>query len=316
MVTFYPEPIYHYLGKYSVEAISLTVQGNLLATLLPLVLIFSIPDKYLNTIIDLICIVGLISAIGTIVKSFIYPGIDYNWGIMTNTSIEGTFLAILAPIIFFKRDLFPQVWDKLIWVCRAIIVIAIFLTTSSIGIGGLIVGVISYYTLNKNWKLLFIPVILALVAYITNSHSLFYASGRYEIWSLQMSKWFEHVDIWTGTGFGTYAAFGPWLQKVYTDTNIIYPNLHSDVLQLMYEMGLYIFGLSTIIFLKICRKLLDDKNYWLLSSVMTYVAVSCINMPARYMPTLILGLILLRSCYVRMERSIPEDDERKYPVTR
>ncbi len=186
-----------------------------------------------------------------------------------------------------------------------ILSIAILITTSSIGIGGLLLGIYFYLLIRKKWIYISIPTLIAIVAVILYHDQIFYAEGRFKIIAFQYDAFFRaYIDPWTGSGFGTYGAIGPWLQKVFHFPVIngkyySYPNMHSDFFQIFFEMGIIGGVIVILIYLKLVIINLYDKRFWLLTSIIVYGAVSVLNMPARYLPSACLGLLLLRSTYVR-----------------
>lgn len=236
------------------------------------------------------------------------------YGMMLNTSMEGNFLAIMAPIIFFKKrnlgfmDKYPLL--------GLIPVVAIIITKSSNGMGGLCLGllvaVMAMRTAPfKKTPLLVAPVVIAFVGYLYIGKAMFSDSLRFICWEWSFDWWYANASKYFGTGIGTFWGLGPWIQikdlaeacngatveqckraEFLFQKNNYYTFMHNDWGQLLFEGGIVGLLIGAWAFIK--SVLGSIGKPWLLSSIAVFAATSFINMPSRYVLTAVTGACLLR----------------------
>jgi O-antigen ligase len=284
MVSYFPYQSYPSIDKIGYSNLVGIVKSCMFLTILSMIFVHSLELK------RPLILIGFVSSLITIFTYF-YRGPGFAYGFMTNTSMEATFLAVVAPLVFSLGNIQLIIFP--------IYAIAIFLTSSSNGIIGFVLGISVYLFMEKKYKLLIIPGLFGLIGAIKYNSIIFNPNGRKEIWTLAMTKWSENFSYLTGSGFGTYGGFGPWIQRVYEKPVnggwVIYPNLHSDFLQIIFELGIIGIVLAIISYAVAINK--AKNRSWLLASVITYAFVSLANMPSRYILTALVGLYLLKETF-------------------
>jgi len=208
-------------------------------------------------------------------------------GLCRNTSADGTLLAIMVPFIFSwasRRKLSAHL-------IVLIPLIAILLTKSSVGIGGFILGAVIYYSLRtvrivsfKKWLfLIFIAlVIMTISARIYIGSDFFDDTHRFQAWAFFMKWWAQDIDrVIFGTGFGTFWAYGPWLQysKQFTPHLEIFTFMHNDWFEILFEIGVIGFILA---FWQYLRGLVNTSRIEIFTSMVVLGACAFFNMPFKY----------------------------------
>ncbi len=220
-------------------------------------------------------------------------------GLMLTSCMDGPLLAIMYPFMYSMQG-------RMKWVFRILPVVTIFITTSSVGIGALCVALVFMFMKNK--KLLIIPGAIFGIAVVTNSH-LFSDSYRFVCWAWSMKWWQLHASHIFGTGLGTYFPLGAYIQDttkhLYVGTSgkiTIYPFIHNDWLQCLFELGwiglILIFGL----FIECLRR--TYRNPTLFASIMTFGATAVFVFPVRNIVTAVIGMFLVRLSLVEKETPI------------
>lgn len=277
------------------------IQTDLVAThsLVFILMIFLVnlltePDKLIYffsrlAFINSLLIIGL---------SFFY---DNYAGMMLNLSMDATFISIMFPFLIEASKEFKKKIDQV--AILAIPVIAILISKSSIGVGGLAVSIVGYFFAKKDFKIkyLSIPVFILILAFFYDPN-LFDSNGRVENWKRSIDWFFNHGNIYTGMGLGTYWRLGPFIQKLQnpgTDPRNLFNFMHSDFLQIFFEMGLIGLFLSIGVFLRSLIKSLKDP--YLFASVLTFGAVCFFNMPLRFILTSTVGMTIIISSLRKKE---------------
>jgi hypothetical protein len=120
-------------------------------------------------------------------------------------------------------------------------------------------------------------------------------SGRYHVWKMALSFWeFNASRSWLigvlGFGPGTYGFFGPAVQSA-TGGSTIFPWLHNEYLQVLFENG--IVGLSLVLILLSTALYKTRKNPCLFAQISTFAFVSITQFTGRVFFTELLGVCLL-----------------------
>lgn len=98
------------------------------------------------------------------------------------------------------------------------------------------------------WVGLLVAAAASLVMFYFSTASLG-ESSRLEFWELAIVYAREHSNPWIGTGLGTFVAYGPLIQRASDFTKGgTWLSLHSDWLQLQFELGILGSWLGGIIF--------------------------------------------------------------------
>jgi len=278
---------YKAMGFASDSNLKIMAGNSLSYTLFLTIFVFSLNTANFKRFKSLLIYLTIASSVIVIIRFFF----DYApWALGLNTSTEGTFLAIMLPLV---------VGSKIKGYYKPLPIIAIALTGSSVGIFGMMFAYFIYeLSLYKRvkFKLLVAIFFLILIFYFIFGASLFSTTTRYGQWVISIDWWLLNANYLYGTGLGTYYGFGPFIQKIYDPHPIQwFTNAHSDWLQITFELGLIGLSLSCICFYDLLKRSL--KNPVLFSSVATFGFVATVNMPLRYSITSIAGLVIIRMIY-------------------
>lgn len=320
---FYPgilNPEHNDYSLYTLRALSLESFAYIVAMF---GFVFTVSRKSVDKILTYLSLIAFFGSFWVIYRW--YSG-QLVYGLMLNSSMEGTFLAVMAPVILFKKRNLDFI-DNYRWLC-IIPSIAVVLTQSSVGIGGFCLAILINNILEKEDSriksigLTFSFAILFFsVGYLYVGNQLFSDSLRFICWDWSWNWWKVGANKLFGTGAGTFWGLGPWIQikelalacdgslaqtascaiakKVYQENNY-YTFMHNDWLQSLFEYGFVGLSFFTITFFRCIQR--SFSKPWLISSVITFSAVSFINMPARYVLTSIAGL-----CFLRMATEKPKE---------
>lgn len=224
-----------------------------------------------------------------------------SWGIMLVSTMDACLIAIMYPLILQLSNCY-NVYLK--WIYRITPVLAVLFTTSSTGLGGIVLGLSVLFLNKKSLKLLLVPAILFLSALLLNP-LLLSDSLRFVCWRWSMSWWWHNANHFFGTGIGTYSVLGPIIQiATHNQVSITaegitanyYTMLHNDWLQCLFELGSI--GLGLLICLYTHLLYLSRNRPYLLSSIIVYGATATIAMPSKYVITAIVGTLLVREAEV------------------
>lgn len=289
---YYPEFLNVGMNQQSYYALKKIASDSLCGLVVISVAVFMPSKKFITKALDGICALALANSLCIIIKSIL--GYQTS-GILQNGSMDSTFLVIMYPIIIHRSVLIN---NKIIrTLIKAIPVIAILTTKSSVGLGGLVLGIIALNMFNKRIIIACaISAVLFGIGFLLFKDQLFDDTMRFIAWKWSMSYWVKHYGIMFGSGLGTYWGIGPFIQ-ISTKQVVgygYYVFLHNDWLQHLFETGLLGIVTAGAVYIKCLINNINEKNRWLFSSIVVYGGVAVFNMPARYMLTAVIGVMLLR----------------------
>jgi hypothetical protein len=186
-----------------------------------------------------------------------------NFFLNLNTSTEGTFLALTFPLMWHSKSKFFIILH----------LIATILTTSSIGIFGILIFLL-VSTFNI-YYLLLVPI-----SYLFIGNQLFSSSERWQNWVLFFNWHNENVSTLFGAGLGSYNGLCAYIQMLSGMKHNLFPNAHSDLLQIYMETGLIGIILLLISILSCIYRVKDKLQVFAISSLILFT-MTC-NMPLRY----------------------------------
>jgi len=123
-------------------------------------------------------------------------------------------------------------------------------------------------------------------------------SGRWDMYRVFMGEWWNHGPRLFGYGLGSFKILSPGINMSHNlDARIFYPWLHSDILQVIWELGLVGFVLYTFSAVYTLYHLFRDKNQAVAFSVVCGLLSAMIfDFPIRYFPmAFLLGLFAVRN---------------------
>lgn len=292
---FFPQQMTTYLSDNALTSalpiISLSSMSTLVVALLSFYFVMEMKLGSLVKLIRGLVYVAVLNAVLLIVHSFFMKA---PFGLLMTSTMDGMFLGIIYPLIVL------EFMNKRIlnFIVPLIVIIAIFLTTSSIGIGALCLSMYLPSAKDKVWKFVaIIPPLLLFTLALFLYPSLLSDSLRFINWKWSMTWWWENANIYTGTGLGSYKAITAYVQQVTGNmsgvtANTIYPFMHNDWLQCLFELGIVGFVLVLLSFLNVLYKLRSSP--YIFATSLSYGVCAFLNFPVHNPITILLGLSLLK----------------------
>jgi O-antigen ligase len=218
---------------------------------------------------------------------------------MNNSSMDPMLIAILFPVLlrFSPSNLKKKFWWKL--ALFALPIIAILLCKGSVGVGVLLLAIVTMGIMDKEHLIHLVPAaIIGVIAYLTFDGRLFADSYRFEMYRIVFDWFKENANYWIGTGPGTGWSLLPYIQKSkgYLP-NAYFTWLHSDWLEIIFEVGLIGFLLSAKIAYDAIKRCIVNDERALAVSIISYCGAMIFNMPNRWFVSAFVGACLLRLSY-------------------
>ena len=116
-----------------------------------------------------------------------------------------------------------------------------------------------------------------------------------------MTHWWEHGNIWFGSGMGSARAIIPYIQRRFeidTDGHTFYW-LHSDILQCAFELGIVGLVAFAVLFYYALRH--SHATPWLFSALCGWLATAAANYPARMAFHGLVGVFLVAYALTKSE---------------
>lgn len=217
--------------------------------------------------------------------------IDPRYGVLSNSSMSGTFQALLIPLYFAGNS-------KFFLGLGVASVLAVLLTKASNPI--LIMGVeFAAMALYLPWKgrLTFLLGSLGLGSlgvWLMGGFGRFTdSSGRWGLYNDAWDFWRQLGEPWLfGTGTGSFLALS---RNFIQDGKNLWPFMHSDWQQILFEQGFL--GLFSALGLFMTLLWRSREKPLIFSFWIGLGAAGVFNMPLRYVPTLLLALAMLKYSY-------------------
>lgn len=266
-----------------------------------IVVSFSVMSKrFLNSVERFLVYTALINAF---VLNYKYIRGEIPYFLFNNPALDVSFIACALPLIFrFKEKFINNPWFSILLLSNAILP-CIYTKTAS-GILGLGLSVALYLWSAKGFKLRYLQIgavfagVVAVLGWFLQGDDLVQSSGRVGVWKLVMGYWWKDSNIWIGNGAGTFQMYGPALQisnallQGQTDGLISgFFWMHNDPLQILFETGILGFMFSGLVVTVALWR--SRTQPYLFSGIVTYVALSVIQMPLRHVLLTFLGAFLL-----------------------
>lgn len=272
--------------------------------------VFLCSEQVFKFLVKSIPYLSITSVVLTLLK-IPFPDPSFNpYGLMMNSSMDPSFYGASFPLtLLMLKSLKNKNENAFIILLALGHLSAILLSRGSVGLGAFAISVfaVSFLSIKKlkaglglSFSSLIILLVLGLFFF---GNDLFSDSYRFNAYRFSFNWFNENANPWVGTGLSSYFFFGPLAQ--YLDSNGLikeagyFTFLHSDLLQIYFELGLigiFLFALSTYFLIKNC---LSFRKYHLLSSALSYLGVMVFNMPMRFFVTAFFGAVLIRLCFRR-----------------
>lgn len=255
-------------------------------------------DKYVENYLGFISISSILYTIFEMAKGMT----SYTAGAFSgNSSMNACLIACTMP--FALKSIPNPLARMLILIATGV---ACILSHSSIGIGTYIVVclLLEMRTRGASFKEVFIrlsalsfPLLWALRCVPVTWLS---SSGRMTVWKSIMSWWYAHSNIWFGAGIGTGISLFPSIQKMYgTSATGYYLWMHSEPLQILFELGIFGAVSALIAFAYLCFK--SWKSPHLFASLIGFGSCSIADYPLR-LPIHCTAVTLLAWLIIKKEK--------------
>lgn len=253
-----------------------------------------------------IAVTCLVDAVYVIVQFITGPRIAGTIGAFFDyDAMNACFLAITIPFVFevFKKN---RAW-LILPVVAVLLTLVVDHSSTSLGVFCVVMGTLFYRCLEAEpWWLRCLAIITSTSVLVLAMHHfmphILHDSGRFEVYKTMMTWWFNNCNHWFGTGNGTFIHFGPHIQQI----TGIQPTqwflwLHSDWLQIVFEMGYLGMFLSINLFCFLIKY--SWNRPYLLSSIMGYASCMVFQFPVHHALLALVGMsIILLALHPKLRR--------------
>lgn len=199
-------------------------------------------------------------------------------GVLMNPSMNSSMMAVTLPFIF---EAFPV---TIAFPFLALIVLAVLLGKSSIGLGMIVAFLCLHFISKRRMKyLVFSPLLLGL-GWLHYGEREFLSSGdRFPMWEFFMSQWARNsLHWWFGTGYGTFGVFSINLQDAFhVRDGYWWLWMHNDWLEVLFTTGMVGLGLVVLTFLSGLKRFWEMKEWACLQSLLLFGIAMGLNFPLR-----------------------------------
>lgn len=223
-------------------------------------------------------------------------------GFLDQSAMSGCFVVMGFPFWRKHSDgLMPFVW------LIAMLVLLLLEPQASTPIGAAAACFVAWLVSSRRWRLFDLVTVIvpaltaaALLGMWLNP-LLFNDSYRVQFWKFFMTWWAKNVDVWTGTGFGTFLLYGPMIQLTYkyNTENNLWIWLHSDWGQLLFELGIVGFLLGVAVFVQAVVRAYRAGRHELVAALVTFAAVMVPQYPFRLASFALMGSLVLAMALYR-----------------
>ena len=207
-----------------------------------------------------------------------------------NPMLVANFLAVCAPLCLMFR---PRAFKAM----YGLMVVAILLSHSVLSLLALVAGTVCCLVLQRRWlltALLLGGIILGGIWQWQSIPDYLSGSSRLDAWHYAMAQWVaDPLAPWVGFGPGTFDA-------ALLINGKYWQSLHSEPLQLLYELGvvgMVLAGGMVLSVLGACWKHRTTPTLigWL-GAAMAWLLIACASFPLRFAPTAFLGIVIWAAC--------------------
>lgn len=218
----------------------------------------------------------------------------HGYGIFNASSMDCTFIALMMPYGWIKRNaLFNRkqtlgVWTEFIFVYG--LPVATIIKAQGSTPYFILFGALAAWTIVYKSKIFSVLLAVPLaIGFITQKEQFLDNNGRFEVWRLFMSWFWDNANVLLGTGTGSFQWLGPAIQG--TNKNL-FLFMHNEYLQAIFEQGIVGFVLFSMVAISMLLK--ARKSPWLFCSLVSVLISMLTQFPFRYFVSQFLILVLLR----------------------
>lgn len=249
-----------------IAAIDSSATNAVLILITATLFVMQFPLKYWRVLFKIVAIANAIFLI-----------LPPHWGLLSNASMSGCLEVALVPLCLSNpvMTLFA-------------IVSVVFSSRHQPLLALAFLGIFNLWRSRYKKFVFVIPFIAVLLMYLLNPNAAFLNSnGRFEVWEKSMHFWNQHANPFLGFGLGSFAVIGPAM----TEHKYIW--LHSDYLQILFEMGV----IGLILVLGSSFYVLNISKGWLFDAFSMVLLCAGANMPLRYPLFALYALFIIRSIF-------------------
>ena len=210
-----------------------------------------------------------------------------NYGIFHAGSIDTAVMAVIAgPMLALAMT---GGLNKLLKFILLFVIFAIFYRKGATGVLTLILSCIAYFVADKKPKksLWAVLILLAIGAY-TQKGELLDDSGRFGPWINFVEYWQHNLNIWIGSGSGSFEWLGYEADK---NPKSVFLWAHNEYIQVLFEQGLIGFTLLCILMTRlVVRSYRDPLHFSLLVGI---CFSSLFQSPFRFVYSQVLFLVII-----------------------
>jgi hypothetical protein len=196
-------------------------------------------------------------------------------GILGASTFDAAFMAALLPIL-----------PRLLWPVAGI---GIWIGCEGTALLVLVAQALAFLAFSgRKWIAGGLAGSLAIIAFAFRDRLLEAGSGRVEHWTQFLRWWWEQDLVWFGAGLGTFQWLGPAIRDF---ENPVWTFLHSDWLQILFELGAVGLALALAFTWSLLRRCQSPKDAALLAGV---AALGLTYFPLHYLPTQIFVACVVR----------------------
>lgn len=228
-------------------------------------------------------------------------------GLMNNASINGTFVAIVWPMILF-RSRFTYHLDQIL--IRFLLPFsAIIASGSSTAMSCIPLILLSKVIFRHKGKFLKSAIIavpstaLIYIVYIVSIPKLSSGNGRWFIWQETLAYYIDQERYIFGNGSGTWQPLIWQVQKINGMTDM-FLWAHSEPIQILFEQGALGLSIILLLWITMVRKSWNHYRLWVFVSVIVLGFCTLTQFPFRVYLLALYYSLICRFCFDTEERSI------------
>lgn len=241
-----------------------------------------------------------------IINSFyVVAGYVFNFGLLPHGVGYSGFLNYAGMNGVLLACLFPYVWNLSNegWIWTMFLLWALMFSASSICygvLGAVLIGIALY---RKRFWLASCGLIPFIIGWCVDGLGFFSSGYRFQAYKTFMGAWIRYANHWTGTGVGTFRIIA---EKIQNNTGFMFdgktgfywPWMHSDWLQVVFELGMIGFLLIAALYAQALWRLYNKKYSENEFAMACGLGASAIfDYPLRYFATALLCSYVVAKAY-------------------
>ncbi len=224
--------------------------------------------------------------------------LKFGFGIFNARTMDTTFLSIMTPVILRRRFMGILTIGLFLYVIYSYGEVMAWSTLIGATMAGLFLKV--------RWA--FWLALAASPMAVLKVYTLVDKGSRPREWVHLMNWWWDHANVWVGTGPGSFEWLGPWIEIKAGMTNDLYMSMHNDHLQLIFEYGFVGYVLFATLFAQALWS--SRREVWLFASLVGFSVAMIGYFPVQYMASQVAGICFI-ALAVHVSRPGPESPHQE-----